>query len=93
MNRRAPLNGPAWDSRQATTGALPISHLPGVVGAAAGQIPQSASRFGQPSAQTALPPPMTDPADLVARALEILAEEKAAWQARRGLTRALRSIR
>jgi hypothetical protein len=36
---------------------------------------------------------MTNPADLVARALEILAEENDAWQARRGLNRPPRSIR
>jgi hypothetical protein len=93
MNRRALLNGAPLDPRQPTTGALPLSHLPGFVGAAAGQIPQSASRFGQPSAQSVLPPLMIDPADLVARALEILAEENDAWQARRGLNRAPRSIR
>jgi hypothetical protein len=57
------------------------------------QPPQSASRFGQLSAQPALPPLVTDPADLVARALEILAEENDAWQARRGLNRPPRSIR
>ena len=93
MNRRALLNGAAWDPRLPTAGVLPLSHLPDFVGAAAGQIPQSASRFGQPPAQPALPPLMTNPADLVARALEILAEENAAWQARRGLTRAPRSVR
>jgi hypothetical protein len=57
------------------------------------QPPQSASRFGQHSAQPAQPPLMTDPADLVARALEILAEENDAWHARRGLNRPPRSIR
>jgi hypothetical protein len=36
---------------------------------------------------------MTNPADLVARALEILAEENDAWPARRGLNRPPRSIR
>ena len=92
MNRRALLNGAARDPRQPTT-ALPLSHSPDFVGAAAGQIPQSASRFGRPSAQPALPPLMTNPADLVARALEILAEENDAWQARRGLNRPPRSIR
>jgi len=93
MNRRALLNGAAWDPGQATTGALPLSHLRDLVGAAAGQIPQSALRFGRPPAQPALPPLMTNPADLVARALEILAEENDAWQARRGLNRPPRSIR
>jgi hypothetical protein len=93
MNRRALLNGAAGVLRQPTTGALPLSHLPDFVGAAAGQTPQSASRFGQSSAQTALPLPTTDPADLVARALEILAEENDAWQARQGLNRPPRSIR
>ena len=92
MNRRALLNGSPWDPRQPTT-SLPLSHLPGFVGDAAGQIPQSALRFGRPPAQPALPPLMTNPADLVARALEILAEENDAWQARRGLNRPPRSIR
>jgi hypothetical protein len=91
MNRRALLNGAARDPRQPTT--APLSHLPGFVGAAAGQIPQSASRFGRPPAQPALPPLITNPADLVARALEILAEENDAWRARRGLNRPPRSIR
>jgi len=36
---------------------------------------------------------MTDPGDLVARALAILAEEDEAWQARRFLNPAPRSIR
>jgi hypothetical protein len=36
---------------------------------------------------------MTNPADLVARALEILAEENDAWRARRGLNHPPRSIR
>ena len=93
MNRRALLNGAAGVLRQPTTGALPLSHLPDFVGAAAGPTPQSASRFGQPSAQPALPLPLTDPADLVARALELLAEENDAWQARRCLNRPPRSIR
>ena len=93
MNRRALLNGAAGVLRQPTTGALPLSHLPDFVGAAARQIPQSASRFGRPPAQPALPPLMTNPADLVARALEILAEENDAWRARRGLNRPPRSIR
>ena len=92
MNRRALLNGSPWDPRQPTT-SLPLSHLPNCVIAAAGKTPQSASRFGQFSAQPALPLPTTDPADLVARALEILAEENDAWQARRGLNRPPRSIR
>jgi len=36
---------------------------------------------------------MTDPSDLVARALEILAEEDEAWRARRGLDLTPRSVR
>ena len=93
MNRRTLLNGAAGVLRQPTTGALPLAHVPDFVGAAAGQSPQSVARFGQPLAQPLPPVLMTDPADLVARALEILAEEDAAWQARRGLNRPARSIR
>lgn len=58
--------------------------------------PQKASRLGLPSVQRAppaTPRPMTHPGDLVARALEILAEEDEAWQARRSLDRVPRSIR
>jgi hypothetical protein len=36
---------------------------------------------------------MTDPGDLVARALEILAEEHEAWRTRRGLDLTPRSVR
>jgi hypothetical protein len=36
---------------------------------------------------------MTDPGDLIARALAILAEEEEAWQARRGFDLASRSVR
>ncbi len=36
---------------------------------------------------------MTDPSDLIARALEILAEEDEAWRARRGLDLTPRSVR
>ena len=36
---------------------------------------------------------VTDPGDLVARALEILAEEDDAWRARQGLDLTPRSIR
>jgi hypothetical protein len=93
MNRRTLLNGAAGVLRQPTTGALPLAHALDFVGAAAGKTPQSASRFGQPLAQPLPPVLMTDPADLVARALEILAEEDAAWQARQGLNRPARSIR
>jgi hypothetical protein len=91
MNRKALSNDAAGVSRQPTTGAL--THLPDFVGAAAVQTHQSALHFGQHSAQPALPLLMTDPADLVTRALEILAEENDAWQARRGLNRPPRSIR
>ena len=38
-------------------------------------------------------PLVTDPGDLIARALEILAEEDEAWRARRGLDLTPRSIR
>jgi hypothetical protein len=98
MNRRAFLNGAAWDPRQPVTRALRISHLPDFVGTAAGQTgaPVGALRLGHPSAQQAQPSasfPMTDPADLVARALQILAEENDAWQERRSLDRAPRSTR
>ena len=36
---------------------------------------------------------MTDPSDLIARALEILAEEDEAWRVRRGLDLTPRSVR
>jgi hypothetical protein len=36
---------------------------------------------------------MTDPGDLIARALTILAEEEEAWQARRGFDLPSRSVR
>jgi hypothetical protein len=36
---------------------------------------------------------MTDPSDLVARALQILAEENDSWQARQDVNLAPRSIR
>src|SRR5215471_16383565 len=57
---------------------------------------QIASRLRLPSVRQAplSPPPraMTRPGDLVARALAILAEEDAAWQARRVLDRTPRSV-
>ncbi len=93
MNRKALLNDPAGISRQPATEALPFAHLPDFVGAAAVQTHRSALNFEQHSAQPALPLLMTDPADLVVRALEILAEENDAWRARRGLNRPPRSIR
>jgi hypothetical protein len=59
---------------------------------------QIASGLRLPSVRQAplSPPPrpmMTRPDDLVARALAILAEEDAAWQARRVLDRTPRSVR
>jgi hypothetical protein len=57
---------------------------------------QNASRLGVPLAQQSpltARRPITHPGDLVARALEILAEEHEAWQARRCLDRSPRSIR
>jgi hypothetical protein len=53
---------------------------------------QVASRLRLPSVRQA-PPSAPPPGDLVARALAILAEEDAAWQARRILDRTPRSIR
>ncbi len=58
--------------------------------------PQNASRLSDPSVQQALPSSpllMTNPGDLVARALAILGEEDEAWQARRGLNFAPRGVR
>ena len=57
--------------------------------------PQNAAPSRDSSAQHAAPSPlpMTDPGDLIARALAILAEEKEAWQARRGFDLASRSVR
>jgi hypothetical protein len=57
--------------------------------------PQNAS-LSDPSVQQAPPSSpllVTNPGDLVARALAILAEEDEAWQARRGLNFAPRSVR
>ena len=57
--------------------------------------PQKAARSRDSSAQQAAPSPllMTDPGDLIARALAILAEEEEACQARRGFDLASRSVR
>jgi len=99
MNRRGFLNGAAWEPRLPVTRALSLSRfVPDFVGAKASQTgaPQSASRLGYPSAQQAqssAPSLMTDPSDLVARALQILAEENDAWQARQGVNLAPWSIR
>ena len=54
--------------------------------------PQNAARLGDSSVRQA-PLLMTDPSDLIARALEILAEEDEAWRARRGLDLTPRSVR
>ena len=57
---------------------------------------QSAARLGYSSGRQAAPCTsllVTDPGDLVARALEILAEEDEAWRARRGLDLTPRSVR
>lgn len=54
--------------------------------------PQSAARLGDSSVRQA-PLLMTDPGDLIARALEILAEEDEAWRTRRGLHLTPRSVR
>ncbi len=93
MNRKAMLKAASGVPGQSPTGAPPLARVPDFVGAAAVQTDQGVSRFGQPSAQPALLLLMTDPADLVARALEILTEENDAWQARRVLTRPPRTIR
>ena len=58
--------------------------------------PQSAARLGDSSVRQAAPCTsrlVTDPGDLVARALEILAEEDEAWRARQGLDLTPRSVR
>ena len=55
--------------------------------------PQNAARLGGSSVRQAAPCTsrlVTDPGDLVARALEILAEEDEAWRARQGLDRSIR---
>jgi hypothetical protein len=57
---------------------------------------QSAARLGDPSVRQAAawtPPMVTNPGDLIARALEILAEEDEAWRARQSLDLTPRSIR
>ena len=58
--------------------------------------PQNAARLGDSSVRQAAPCTsllVTDPGDLVARALEILAEEDEAWRVRRGLDLTPRSVR
>jgi hypothetical protein len=75
--KRAPFWGPRCDARR--SGAF-----------------QNAWRLGDSSVQHAplsAPLLMTDPGDLVERALLILAEEDEAWQARRGLNLSPRSNR
>jgi hypothetical protein len=57
---------------------------------------QNAARSGDSSVRQAAPDApllMTNPGDLVARALEILAEEDEAWRVRRGLDLTPRSVR
>ena len=57
---------------------------------------QNAARLGDSSVRQAAPcaPPLvTNPGDLIARALEILAEEDEAWRVRRGLDLTPRSVR
>jgi hypothetical protein len=57
---------------------------------------QNAARLGDFAVQQAAPCGpllMTDPGDLIARALAILAEEEEAWQARRGFDLPSRSVR
>jgi hypothetical protein len=57
---------------------------------------QNAARLGDSSVRQAAPcaPPLvTNPGDLIARALEILAEEDEAWRARQGLDLTPRSVR
>jgi hypothetical protein len=99
MDRKAFVNAAAWELRQPATRRLGLSRfVPDFAGAAANQagIPQRASRLGYPPVQQAQPLapfPTTDPGDLVARALQILAEENDAWQARQGLNLTPRSIR
>ena len=58
--------------------------------------PQNAARLGDPSVRQAAPCApllMTDPGDLIARALIILAEEDEAWRARRSLDLTPRRVR
>lgn len=99
MDRRAFVNAAAWEVRQPATRALGLSRfVPDFVAAAASPtgMPQSASPLGRSPAQQAQPSapfPTTDPGNLVARALEILAEENDAWQTRQGVNLTPRSIR
>ena len=56
----------------------------------------NAARSGDSSVRQAAPcarPLVTNPGDLIARALEILAEEDEAWRVRRGLDLTPRSVR
>ena len=58
--------------------------------------PQNAARLGASSVQQAAPCAAlltTDPGDLIARALVILAEEEEAWRARQGFDLTPRSVR
>ena len=56
---------------------------------------ENAARLGDSSVRQAAactPPMVTNPGDLIARALEILAEEDEAWRVRRGLDLTSRSV-
>jgi hypothetical protein len=77
------MNQPSQDQRRPAPRAMPLSHLPSIVGADAAQT-YDARRPVQQAAPSAPPSALVaDPGDLVARALAILAEEAEAWQARR----------
>jgi hypothetical protein len=105
-DRRAFLRGATVNPRQLPSEVPRHPDLPGFGSAAAGRsgapqgcdarASQIASRLRLPSVRQAPlsppPRPMTRPGDLVARALAILAEEDAAWQARRILDRTPRSV-
>ena len=95
---------PVGDSRLPTPGASALSHLLSFGDAAAVQtgaaqkrgLLQGPSYDAPRSAQQAAPSVpllVTDPGDLIARALAILAEEEEAWRARGGFDLTPRSVR
>jgi hypothetical protein len=94
----APSHLPSFaDTAGVQTGAAQKrGPLPGPLYDAPRSAPENAAHFGASSVQQAAlraPLLMTDPGDLIARALVILAEEEEAWRARGGFDLTPRSVR
>jgi hypothetical protein len=77
--RERRLNQPPQDKTQTALRAMPIAHLPSVSDTAQSCDARRPVQQVAPSVQSIL---VADPGDLVARALEILAEETEAWDIR-----------